>query len=252
MHPPHVRAEALRLYAEGLSANHVSRFLGVSRSAVTTWAADPEAALMPRPSACFRCQEPPSLPPAAAYSHLLGLYLGDGCVSPGPRGVYSLRIACCDAYPSLMDECEASVRAVRPGVVGRVRKQGCTDVKAYWKHWPCVFPQHRPGRKHDRAIVLDDWQRGLVAQEPGAFLRGLFHSDGCRIVNWTVRTVAGQPKRYEYPRYLFTNASADIRGLCSWALDLLDVPHTHPKERHISVARKEGVAVLDAVVGPKS
>ena len=28
-----------------------------------------------------------------------------------------------------------------------------------WKHWPCLFPQHGPGRKHERPIVLEDWQR---------------------------------------------------------------------------------------------
>jgi hypothetical protein len=36
--------------------------------------------------------------------------------------------------------------------------------------------------------------------------------------------VAGQPKRYDYPRWQFTNVSADIRELCCWALDLVDIP----------------------------
>ena len=64
--------------------------------------------------------------------------------------------------------------------------------------------------------------------------------------------MAGVVKRYEYPRYYFTNASADIRGLCCWALGMLDVSHPHPSERNISVARKLAVAVLDEHVGPKS
>ena len=28
-----------------------------------------------------------------------------------------------------------------------------------WKHWPCLFPQHGPGRKHERKIRLEAWQR---------------------------------------------------------------------------------------------
>lgn len=183
---------------------------------------------------------------------MLGLYLGDGCISSGPKGVYSLRIACCDDYPRLMDECEESIRVVRPGRVSRAQSVGCTYVAAYSKHWPHLFPQHGPGRKHERSIVLEAWQRDIVEAYPGRFLRGLIHSDGCRFINWTTRPVAGVVKRYEYPRYYFTNASADIRGLCCWALGMLDVSHTHPSERNISVARKLAVAVLDEHVGPKS
>jgi hypothetical protein len=36
------------------------------------------------------------------------------------------------------------------------------------------------------------------------FLRGLFHSDGCRMTNWTQRRVTGELKRYEYPGHFFT------------------------------------------------
>ena len=31
-----------------------------------------------------------------------------------------------------------------------------------WQHWPCLFPQHGPGRKHERPIVLEHWQRVIV------------------------------------------------------------------------------------------
>lgn len=249
MHPQPVRHEALRLVSSGLSLSEVSKRTGVSRSAIRDWRDRPDAGRWP--STCCRCAADVAQPDGPAYAHLLGLYLGDGCVSALRNNVYSLRIACCDAYPRLMAECEASVRAVRPGKVFRVSSDGCTYILALWKHWPCLFPQHGPGRKHDRAIVLEPWQREIVEQHPGPFLRGLFHSDGCRITNWTVRTVAGQPKRYEYPRYFFTNASADIRGLCCWALGLVGAEHRHPTERDISVARKASVAILDELVGPK-
>lgn len=70
-------------------------------------------------------------------------------------------------------------------------------------------------------------------------------------MNWTVRPVAGVPKRYEYPRYFVTNFSEDILGLCTWALDLLEIPWRR-SGRSISVARRQGVAALDAFVGPKT
>ena len=94
----------------------------------------------------------------------------------------------------------------------------------YWNHWPCLFPQHGPGRKHERRITLEPWQQAIVEEHTGAFLRGLFHSDGCRAKNWTQKIIAGERKRYDYPRWQFTNNSADIRELCCWALDLVDVP----------------------------
>lgn len=167
--------------------------------------------------------------------------------------MWSLRIACADAWPAIMAECAQAIRALRPNnTVSHRRRQGCTYVTARWKHWPCLFPQHGPGMKHTRSIVLEPWQDELVDQHTGAFLRGLFHSDGCRITNWAPRKSAGDARRYEYPRYFFTNKSEDILALCSASLSLLGVAHRFPRPDTISVARREAVAALDVVVGPKS
>ncbi len=121
-----------------------------------------------------------------------------------------------------------------------------------WKHWLCLFPQHAPGRKHERPIVLASWQREIVERHPGRFLRGLFHSDGYRLTNWTVKAVDGEPKRYEYPRYFFNNQSTDILGLCGWALDLCGIGWRYNRGDSISVARRDAVAGLDEYVGPKT
>lgn len=106
--------------------------------------------------------------------------------------------------------------------------------------------------KHSRRIALEPWQQEIVQRRPGPFLRGLFHSDGCRINNWTRRLVAGELKRYEYPRYFFSNTSTDIMALCQWALGLLDLHWMMTDAKNLSVARKADVAVLDVHVGPKS
>ncbi|MFF5083048.1 hypothetical protein ACFY36_38900 [Actinoplanes sp. NPDC000266] len=41
------------------------------------------------------------------------------------------------------------------------------------------------GHKHERPVVLAPWQEPLVETYGGSFLRGLFHSDGCRVANAT-------------------------------------------------------------------
>jgi hypothetical protein len=98
-----------------------------------------------------------------------------------------------------------------------------------------------------RAVAADD--RGRPSGRTAA---GLFHSDGCRVTNWTVRPLKNGPKRYEYPRYLFSNESADIIGLCTATLDTVGLRRTAPRPNLVSVARHDDVARLDQIVGPKS
>ncbi|MEU8462809.1 helix-turn-helix domain-containing protein [Streptomyces sp. NPDC029003] len=189
----------------------------------------------------------------AAYAYLLGLYLGDGHVSHYVKHrTPSLVITLDDCWPGIQGEAEAALRAVFPyNATCRVRQSGAHNIKVYFKHLPCLFPQHGPGRKHDRRIVLESWQQEIVDAEPWAFIRGLIHSDGCRITNWTVRN----GKRYEYPRYFFTNKSDDIRKLCTDTLTKVGVRWTvlarGADPYNVSVARKACVALMDLHVGAK-
>ncbi|MGW3229576.1 hypothetical protein [Kitasatospora sp. NPDC001095] len=101
--------------------------------------------------------------PRPQYSYLLGLHLGDGCIGEGRRQVHALRIACCDTWPGLILECERAVAAVMPhNKVNRIQAPGCTSVVSTSKHWPCLFPQHGPGPKHRRPIVLTPGQQEVV------------------------------------------------------------------------------------------
>jgi hypothetical protein len=180
------------------------------------------------------------------------MYLGDGCLSPSPRGVYRLRIVCDLKYPDIIDEIATSMVIVR-GVdkVGFVLKVGCIEVYSYWKHWLCLFPQHGPGRKHERQIELANWQQSIVANHPKELIRGLIHSDGNRHINEVTRRLPSGPKRYRYSRYMFTNASTDILGIFTDALDILGVHWTQTMPRIVSVARRKDVSYLDTFVGPK-
>ncbi|SEC70457.1 hypothetical protein SAMN05428945_3633 [Streptomyces sp. 2224.1] len=250
------RAHALSLVAQGRSLNAVSKQTGISRYAIRSWQTRIEP--VSYKAECPRCEQVPQPPTdAEAYAYLLGLYLGDGCISKQPRRRgYALRIACADAWPGLIAACRDAVKAVRPAnSVCVIRRKGCVMVTSYSQHWPCVFPQHGPGKKHDRPIVLEPWQQQIVDAHPWDFLRGLIHSDGCRVTNWATRTVAGQRKRYEYPRYFFTNMSTDILRLYTDTLDKLGIEWQPARQsrraQNISVARKDSVALMDEHIGPK-
>ncbi len=183
---------------------------------------------------------------STAYAYLLGLYLGDGCISAHPRGVYRLRITLDVRYPAIVQECEAAIRAVLPrNRVGRhLRRCNCYVVSAYSKRWPCLLPQHGAGRKHERRIELAEWQQELVDLCPGLLLRGLIHSDGCRSIN----TGRGN---WRCPRYSFSNLSSDIRQIFCDACDRLEIHWTTAPPGKIYVSRKADVARLDEFIGPK-
>jgi hypothetical protein len=132
-----------------------------------------------------------------------------------------------------------------------VQRIGCTEVKGYSRHWPCLFPQHGPGKKHLRKIELSPWQQVIVHRYSGAFARGLMHSDGCRALNRVRRKLESGERWYEYPRYLFVNESTDILRICGQTLDRLGVEWRYSKPNTISVAKRDAVARLDEFVGPK-
>ena len=246
MYDEHLRRQAVALVQTGTSLSHVSRSLGISRSTVRAWLS---ATGTERTPTCSVCESAPLA--EEPYSALLGYYLGDGCVATYRRRT-TFRVSCDRGYPGIIGDVSALLVTMRPGHrVFLVSAPGVTVVQSNWKHWPCLFPQHGPGRKHERPIVLERWQADIVSAHPADFLRGLFHSDGSRVANWTRRLVAGEMKRYDYPRWQFTNESADIRELCCWALDLVGVPWRQSNHKTISVSTRPGVAALDALIGLK-
>jgi hypothetical protein len=258
-HGTEVRQRALTLLRDGVKNADVARRLGVPSGTISYWKHRDRATRGECPGrhtpVCPRCDG--SELAEAAYAYVLGLYLGDGHISlHSAHRAPSLMISLDDAWPGIQDETEAALHAVFPAnATCRVRRKGCHNIKVYSTHLPCLFPQHGPGKKHERRIALEAWQKDIVDAHPWEFIRGLIHSDGCRITNWTTRLVGGEPKRYEYPRYFFTNKSADIRALFCDALRAVGVEWTttskHGEPLQVSVARKASVALMDAHVGPK-
>ena len=255
MHSLELRRAALGLLETGLSLNAVSKRLGVSRAALREWRELPDLRGRALPPACPRGCDGGGVEPlrlTADYAALLGFYLGDGCLSAA-RTHFVLRVSCDATYPGIIADVTERIERVHPGAgVCHVPAPGVTVVQNAWKHWPCLFPQHGPGRKHERVLGMQPWQWAVVEEHPGAFLRGLLHSDGARVRNWATRVVAGERKRYDYPRWQFVNTSEEILGWCGDALDLVDVAWRRSGSRTISVSTRAGVARLDELVGAKT
>ncbi|GIK66537.1 MAG: hypothetical protein BroJett018_43310 [Chloroflexota bacterium] len=180
------------------------------------------------------------------YAYLLGLYLGDGCLSP-TRSTYKIRITLDTRYPNIIAGCVQAIQTILPynQVTPFKRKCNCVDVTCYSNEWPELFPQHGEGMKYRRKIQLEQWQQEIVDQYPLEFFKGLYHSDGTRSQN----IVKGK----DYRRYIFTNMSEDIRQMFIHACELLGLHWTtKTSKRDIMISRREDVAYLDSLIGPKS
>jgi hypothetical protein len=189
----------------------------------------------------------------AEYAYLLGIYLGDGHLWRTGRS-HRLAVYCDAQYPEIVAEIRSAIERCAPGVRRRVNRKSDNGlvVLASSPIWPLAFPQHGPGRKHERPIELEPWQREITRRHPEALLRGLIHSDGCRCVNrFRTRLPSGRVAEYEYPRYFFSNLSADIRRIFCEHCELLGIRWTQSNGRNISVSNRASVERLDDFVGPK-
>ena len=151
------------------------------------------------------------------YAELLGLYLGDGSISRSVR-TSRLRIVLDAKYPRIVSKARALLERCFPQNdvhVGEGSSGNCLVISVYSSRLVCLFPQHGPGRKHSRRILLEPWQCAHVDAAPWAFLRGCINSDGCIFVNRT--------GPYEYLSNNFSNRSDDIAGLFVEVCDRLDL-----------------------------
>lgn len=188
MHGVEVRHRALDLIAVGVNDCEVSRRLGIPRTTVRHWRWAKERD-SPDRALCWRCWQATRriALTAADYAELLGLYLGDGHISTMPRSE-RLRLSLDAKYPTIVSDAEMLLGRVFPqSRVGRVIADGGATIVlwVYHRHLSCVLPQHGPGKKHERAIELEPWQRELLEAAPWAFVRGCIRSDGCSFVNRT-------------------------------------------------------------------
>ena len=173
----------MRLLEEGRNDCEISRLTGIPRGTVRDWrwGRGNSTVRPPTPGdyGCYEDHDFSTLPPNP-YSYLLGMYLGDGYIARSHRGVWRLRIVSDSRYPEILDECRRAMEIVMPDnrAYRLARSDRCVEIAMSSKHWICLFPQHGPGRKHERPIRLEPWQQDLVQGGTKSLLRGLIHSDG--------------------------------------------------------------------------
>ena len=242
---------ARELFELGISIAAVARQAGIPRSTVRGWVENNFTQRVGRgKSLDERCDPCPAVLnlDEEPYAYLLGLYLGDGCISRYPR-THILRVSLDVKYPNIIAECKAAMAVLLPNKVGQVNRVGCVEVTSCSQHWPCMFPQHGAGPKHLRSIVLEPWQVWIaVDRHPKLLLRGLIHSDGCRAIN-TIKRPSGT---YSYPRYQFSNRSAEIRAIFTLACDRVGIECRPSNAWTVSVSKMSQVARMDEFIGPKT
>jgi hypothetical protein len=244
MHSRATVAAALEMSRGGASSSVIGSALNLSPRTIRDWTRGnlPHYA---DASVCDRClghHDFDALP--SQYGYLLGLYLGDGCLSHHPRDVYKLRIILDAAYPGIVTNARDAAQRVA-GKAGTYRRSDhCIEVFSYWRQRGCHFPQHGPGKKHERAIDLAIWQQEFVERWPEDLIRGLIQSDGCRFQN----TGRGG---WSHPRYSFTNHSADIHSIFRGTCERVGVRWTAAEPCTTYVSRTADVARLGQFIGPK-
>jgi hypothetical protein len=124
-------ANVRRLIAAGMNDCEIARQTGIPRSSIKDWRRRPPGK-MRQPvldSPCGSAHDFAALP-VKAYSYLLGLSLGDGCISKNPR-TWLLRITCDTQYPGIIAGCRKAIDTLMPGQRAGVwtRPSGtCADV----------------------------------------------------------------------------------------------------------------------------
>lgn len=205
--------QILDLYNSGYSQNKIFKTLGIDRGTIRQIVNDPQEYLN-KATIKFNLSEINR----KSYAFILGVYLGDGCISKTHKpNVFKLRIALDVKYTRLNEEIISELKILFPNnkisyyVVPNTN--GCI-ISVHSSNLLTLFPQHDIGRKHERPIVLEDWQKEIIDEFPDDFLKGLIYTDGSFYL-------AGG----KYKRCSFTNKSKDIIDLCSDTMNKLNINH---------------------------
>ena len=207
------RSQALSLFSENNNASQTAQKLSIPRHVVRAWvtggvtrAEDSKIELI-NPLEFNLSQK-------KAYSYILGLYLGDGCVSKTHKeNVFRMRIVLDTKYGDMNDYAVKNMKILFPdNKVSTYKRlnENCIELSVYSTQLIGLFPQSGLGKKHNRKIELAQWQIDNIV--PVNFVQGLFHSDGSYYFCQS-----------KYPAYSFTNLSLDIKELYSSYLSRLNV-----------------------------
>ena len=171
------------------------------------------------------------------YSYILGLYLGDGHIVKMKR-TFRLRIFLDKKYDDLNNYVKRTLELLFPNnkVTINKTKINMIIINVYSNNLINLFPQHGAGKKHNRSIVLEDWQRDVIV--PDQIIKGLIHSDGSYFYSGI------------YDRYEFKNSSSDILSIFKIYSNKLNLKYTEQK-KVITFYKREDVLKLKTIIGTK-
>lgn len=178
---------------------------------------------------------------APHYVYILGCYLGDGCINKLQR-TQKLRIFSGSAHPSIIDDQIRSLNILfNQNKVNSIKHTSSNmyTIIVHNNSLDQYFPQHGQGKKHDRNILLTDWQTELVEEHTDCFIKGLIDTDGC-LFNASNR-IKKDGSKTDLPSYQFTNKSMDIINLYTSSLDRLGIHYTkvHKKSGAVNVFTRD-------------
>ena len=158
--------------------------------------------------------------------------------------MFRLRITLDERYPGIIDE-QSGYGPPLPNKVGRCSARDASRFTRTPSTGSVSFRSTASAPSILRTIVLTHWQRDIALdRHPYLFLRGLVQSDGWRGTNRV-------PGGYEYPRYMFSNRSADIRQLFRAGCQRMAINCRPTGKWQVAVSRRKDVARMDVFIGTK-
>lgn len=213
--------EVLKLKKEGLNNSQISKITKIPRPTVIGWVngkiniSDNKKNIEFNPKDYITSNNLESI-----YSYVLGLYLGDGYICQTSR-TSKLRIFLDIKYDNLNNHAINKLKSLLPNnKVGKlIKKNKLTNNPSFVEIYvhnndiKNLFPQNGLKKKHERNIILEDWQLEII--DVHNLILGLFHSDGSYYLN----------KNHNKNYYSFTNVSLDIVEIYKLCCEILNLKY---------------------------
>lgn len=218
------------LFSLGYNKSQISKMLNLDRGTVRKWLNDKPNHLK-TPSLFERVKLN-----SKTYSYILGLYLGDGYINKTDRA-YRLRISLDKKYNILNQYANDKLKELFiTNSVFIVDNDTWIDLSVYNKNLPMIFPQIGIGKKHNRPIILSDWQIELI--DWCELMKGLFHSDGTYYIS----------NGLDY--YQFKNSSKHILEIFKMCCDKNEIKYTFGNDV-IRIYTRRSVNKMKKLIGTK-
>ncbi len=254
--------EVMKLRSSGMKISEIVKVTGLTRSCINNWINRGS----PRNEQILSILDNTKMNPIevlvemnstineiqlySAYSFVLGMYLGDGCIHEVNHST-QLTFSLDKKYEALNEyvmKVSNQVFGKNPSIYDRSVNRGqkiisnCINVKYSYKHLKLIFPQHGRGKKHLRTIELTEWQKSII--NPVALCQGLFFSDGCYYLD----------SANNKWMYSFTNKSTGIIEILRDSLERLNI-RCNIRDRGnsivLTVKHKDDVRKLHDMIGDK-